>query len=56
MRTPESHVFIHASSHYENMVFKIRTVRSSTMQKIDPVGCFNLCHGRFVYIDLFPVI
>ena len=27
----------------------------STMQKINPVGCFNLCCWRFVYIHLFPV-
>ena len=29
---------------------------ASTMQKINPVDCFNLCHWRFVYIHLFPVI
>ena len=29
---------------------------ASTMQKINPVGCFTLCHLRFVYIHLFPVI
>ena len=28
----------------------------STMQKIKPVGCFNLCHWGFVGIHLFPVI
>ena len=28
----------------------------STMQKINPVGCFNLCRWRFVYIHLFPVV
>ena len=27
-----------------------------TMQKINPVGCFNLCLQRFVYINLSPVI
>ena len=26
---------------------------ASTMQKINPVGCFNLCHWKFVYILLF---
>ena len=29
---------------------------TSTKQKINPVGCFNLCHSRFVYVHLFPVI
>ena len=29
---------------------------ASTMQRIKPIGCFNLCHRRFVYIHLFPVI
>ena len=27
-----------------------------TMQKINPAGCFNLCHWRVVRIHLFPVI
>ena len=26
---------------------------ASTMQKINPVACFNLCHWRFVYVHLF---
>ena len=29
---------------------------ASTLQKINPVSCFNLCHLRFVYIHLFHVI
>ena len=29
---------------------------ASTIQKINPVGCFNYCHWRLVYIHLFPVI
>ena len=29
---------------------------ASTIQKINPVSCFNLCHVRLVYIHLFPVI
>ena len=29
---------------------------ASTMQKINPVDCFNLCHWRFVYIHLFLII
>ena len=29
---------------------------ASTIQKINPVSCFNLCHRRFVYMHLFPVI
>ena len=38
-----------------DQVFKVRTA-ASTMQKINPVDYFNLCHWRFVYIQLFPVI
>ena len=29
---------------------------ASTIQKINPVGYFNLCHWRLVYVHLFPVI
>ena len=36
--------------------FVLFKATASSMQKINPVGCFNLCHWRFVYIHLFPVI
>ena len=38
--------------------FLLFETAASTVQKvnINPVGSFNLCHGRFVYIHLFPVI
>ena len=29
---------------------------ASTVQKINPIGCFNLLSLKFVYIHLFPVI
>ena len=41
-------------SRFSRFVFSEPT--ASTIQKINPVSCFNLCHWRFVHIHLFPVI
>ena len=36
---------------YEHLTrFVLFKLATSTMQKINSVDCFNLCHGRFVYI------
>ena len=29
---------------------------ASTMQKINPLGCFNVCHLRLVYIYIYVYI
>ena len=39
-----------------DQIFVLFEPAASSMQKINPVDCFNLCHWRFVYMHLFPVI